>query len=623
MESEGLGATSAHRLNHLAAVTAARTVVALDAVTRPFFRAVDTNISYLCSGADGALKWVEKHVSAGAAGHLRDASGIEPTVLSRTSHMPRPKRWRVAPLAVLAEAGAPPAIGVGKIARFILDNGLNPDPAAQKGPVQTTRQAMASAGLTLDHGAVERAKKQRESMKNAGTDQIFPEGSTPVATPRIARRNARTGVPNDAAVRAAAARAGRDASKIKHVVVIMQENHTYDDYFGRLKGGNGDADLFTASDPPQYTFPWSPTHGKWSWEKRRWMAVHEQRDEYQLPLYYRWAREQALLDDFHCYDRGPSTGNHIAHFGKWAHNLLGNPYKGVTGTIVDAFQGQPERPPFDMDSIPHHLEAADRTWANYGSGAFSDILNIKDSPNNLLSGQFAVDAKQGKLRDVSFVVAPEMKFNEHSPEGVRAGMEWVGRQVQAVIDGGHWEDTAILITWDDYGGYNDHSPPPLEEMWKHDPSVDYALGPRVPLMVLSPYAKQGYLWRDDKGAEPGKHRSFLSIPALIEHVFGIDGMPWNDSRPAWMEADADNLLGVFDFHQTPNAAPDTSLPAEVKRGYLSRVQAAWREAGNVGTLADLRGLHSSKLGLREALDRMDVEKLNIAVRAAPTVALAV
>jgi len=606
-------------VSHVAAVGVARAAVALDAVTRPFLRSVDTEISYVCASTDGALKWLEKHLPRGApiSSRLRAISGIEPTMISRESHMGRPTRWRVAPLTVASVALAPAVMVVGKIAAWALDNGFNPDPAAHQTPSEKTRQALASAGLALDAAAVRRAKAQRRAVENAGTTPVLPDGSTHVPTPPIAQRNAVTGLTPEWVQLAAAKRAARASSKIKHVVVIMQENHTYDDYYGRLKGGNGDNTLFTADDPPAYTLPWTPTHGKWSWDKRRWMQVHEQRDEHQLPLYYRWAREQALLDDFHCYDRGPSTGNHIAHFGKWAHNLLGNYYSGATGRIVDAFQGQPERPPFDMDSLPHHLEAAARSWANYGSGAFSDVRNLHDSPNNLLSEQFVVDARAGKLRDVSFIVAPEMKFNEHSPEGIRPGMGWVAQQVQAVIDGGHWEDTAILLTWDDYGGYTDHVKPPDMERWVHDPSYEYALGARVPLLVLSPYAKAGYLWREDKGVQEGRHRSFLSIPAFIETVFGTDGMPWTDSRPDWMEADADNLMGVFDFNQKPLPPIDTSMPPEVKRSFMTRVSASWREAGSISGLDELRELASGSLGLREAIDRRVVDRLSAEVSAPP------
>ena len=618
------------RVSHAAAVAAARTAVVGDAVTRSFLRAVDTNISYISSATSDALDRLAKHggLWTKAAEVLRSASGIEDIVLSKQSHMGRPKRWRVLPITVAATVFAPASIGLGRLSEFLMHSGINPDPANQhivaKAPQKavhavrrTSATFLANRGIALDRAGVDRIKAHEDSMNAAGTNRIFDGGSDYAPSPAITDTNARY-FNKDVARRAAEVRAQRESSKkIKHVVVFMQENHTYDDYFGRL-GGNADPNLFSVEDPARYTFPWLPTHGMWSWKNRRFMAAHEQRDEYQLPLYYRWGRDYALLDDHHAFTRGPSTANHIAHFSQWSHNLLGNPYSGAVGWIVDRFQGQPERPPFDMDSLPHHLEAAGRSWGNYGSGAFADVKDLQGSPNSLLSQQFEVDARNGKLRDVSFVVPPDFGLNEHSPDAVRPGMEWIAQQVQAIKDGGHWEDTAILITWDDYGGYVDHAGEPLKEMWIHDPTRDYALGPRVPLMILSPYAKQGYLFRDDKGAEEGKHRSFLSIPAFIGNVFGIDDVPWRDERPAWLAEDADNLLGAFDFTQAPLPAPDTTLPPEVKRSFLGRIAADWKEAGNVEDLGDLRRMRQNPLGFHEALERRVVAGLNAQTRSAPT-----
>jgi phospholipase C len=617
-------------LSHAAAVGAARAAVLGDAVTRSFLRAVDTNISYISSATSDALDRLAKHggVWETAAEHLRSLSGIEPTVISRQSHMGRPKRWRVLPITVAATVAAPLSIGLGRLSEFLMHSGINPDPAnehvVKKAPKKavhavrrTTSSFLADKGVALDRAGADRVKAHEESMDAAGTNQIFDEGSAYAPSPAISDTNARNGTAGIAR-RAAEVRASRESSKkIKHVVVFMQENHTYDDYFGRLEGGNGDPNLFSVEDPAKYTFPWLPTHGMWSWKNRGWMAAHEQRDEYQVPLYWRWARDYALLDDHHAFTRGPSTANHIAHFAQWAHNLLGNPYSGAVGTIVDHFQGQPERPPFDMDSLPHHLEAAGRSWGNYGSGAFANVKDLKDSPNSLRAEQFEVDAKNGKLRDVSFVVPPNFGLNEHSPDAVRPGMEWMAQQVQAIVDGGHWEDTAILITWDDYGGYVDHAGQPLKQMWVHDPTRDYALGPRVPLLVLSPYAKAGYLTREDKDVQEGKERSFLSIPAFIGNVFGVDGVAWKDERPAWLAEEADNLLGVFDFEQKPLAAPDTTLPPEVKRTFLKRVAAAWKEAGQVEDLADLKAMSRQPRGFSEALHRRVVEGINEQARSAP------
>lgn len=611
----------------LAAKTLSRGVLALDLVTRPTRRDFTTTLSvetaFIKQGIDffakkihdaatrqlpqsssvldslvhaipirsAARRLAQRIDSPELAQRLTDFTGIEDTVLSRSSHQMRPRKLRSLMLTVPgAVVGFPLAVAADVISYSAIRMGFN-----------------------FDAGAKVRTQAQMAAMRKAGTTEVNPAGSTPGLSPGIQARLERTRVNTGvASARAAQIRAtpGHPSEKIKKVVVIMMENHTYDDFFGRMPGGNGTNDLFTAEDPPKYAAAWWPTHGKFSARFDRWMSVHEQHDPAQLPYHWENAKKYALLDDHHAADDGPSTANHVAQVAGWSHNMLNNYYTGLIGNVVKHFAGQPEIPPFDIDSMPAHLEAAGITWANYGNGAFAVIQGLDDSPNNLPSQQFALDARAGKLRQVSYVVPPT-EFNEHAPNPVWTGMAWVKQQMDALVEGNNWDEVAVLLTWDDFGGYHDHVEMPELERWVHDPRYNYALGRRVPLIVMGPWVKGGYLWRQDadKGVEEGKHRSFLSVPQFLGSVFGLGDIEWSDDRPEYARTGADNLMGVFDFNQAePLGPPDVPLPARPSTSVLRRMATQWQEAGQVKSLGEVRGLVDFKLGYHEALTRRILER---------------
>ena len=99
---------------------------------------------------------------------------------------------------------------------------------------------------------------------------------------------------------------------IEHVVILVQENHTYDSYFGRLGRGDGDPTLALDSDPPEVPYPWDPTHGHW-WSQAYadWNDYRGQMDRSRIPLYYEWADNYALCDTGHSDVLGPSDPNHL------------------------------------------------------------------------------------------------------------------------------------------------------------------------------------------------------------------------------------------------------------------------------------------------------------------------
>jgi phospholipase C len=164
--------------------------------------------------------------------------------------------------------------------------------------------------------------------------------------------------------------------------------------------------------------------------------------------------------------------------------------------------------------------------------------------------KFTDAAKKGTLPAVSWVI-PSGSDSEHPPALVSSGQSYVTSVVNAVMSGPDWSSTAIFLTWDDWGGFYDHVPPP---------NVDgNGYGLRVPGIVISPYAKTGFV----------DHRtlSFDAYAKFIEDVF-LNGQrldPRTDGRPDPRASVREtvpilsDLSGDFDFTQAPR--PPLVLPA--------------------------------------------------------------
>ena len=147
------------------------------------------------------------------------------------------------------------------------------------------------------------------------------------------------------------------------------------------------------------------------------------------------------------------------------------------------------------------------------------------------------DISNNQLPVVSWVI-PAGKNSDHpgSPNGV-GGPSWVAAIVNAIGNSSYWANTAIIVTWDDWGGWYDHVAPPQVindgESW----GSGYVYGFRVPLIVISPYARAGYISHVD--------HDFGSILRLLEENFGLSQLGYADSYAA------DDLADCFDFNQTP------------------------------------------------------------------------
>ena len=175
---------------------------------------------------------------------------------------------------------------------------------------------------------------------------------------------------------------------------------------------------------------------------------------------------------------------------------------------------------------------------------FTTVEETGQQENILDHDDFRRAAENGTLPSVSWIV-PGNAASEHpqSSKGISAGMAYVTRLINNVMKGPLWERSAIFLTWDDWGGFYDHVLPPLID--------ENGYGLRVPGLVISPYAKRGYI--------DGQTFTFDAYLKFIEDRFlggqrldpETDGRP--DSRPTVREEVAilGDLARAFDFDRRP------------------------------------------------------------------------
>ena len=319
--------------------------------------------------------------------------------------------------------------------------------------------------------------------------------------------------------------------RIQHVVIIVKENHGYDNYFGRFPGGNGVA-MPSSPNPP----PHDPDHRHAAWLTRDTTAPRVAFQESDIPRYWSYAKQFTLCDNYYTDVAGPSTPNHLMLVMADS-PLLDNP--------STRYRTHPGPPVYDQPSLPAQVDAAGLTWGNYNGYVF-DFIKYTAGRKRPWQ-QFAQDAAAGKLPNVSWLYA-DGPLSEHAADtsaeraaaagDVTKGSEWTASQVQAVASAGLWPQTAIFITWDDWGGWWDHVTPPQAEKWKDGTQFRY--GGRVGCLVLSPYARHGYVSKT--------LHSHVSLIRFCEDVFGLPAL--NPRGAA-----ADGMQDCFDFHQQPLPAP--------------------------------------------------------------------
>jgi phospholipase C len=163
--------------------------------------------------------------------------------------------------------------------------------------------------------------------------------------------------------------------------------------------------------------------------------------------------------------------------------------------------------------------------------SFAECLYTRQKRNNVPSSTFVQDAMSGNLPSFAIVTpgGVDAKFSEHNKMSMTAGDDWLGQIASAVMNGPEWKSTVLFITWDDCGCFYDQVPPGTNPDGTRQ-------GPRVPLVIVSPYARRGYT--DTTSA------TFAGILAYTEHTFGLNPLGVNDKK-------AYPFTKAFNYRQRP------------------------------------------------------------------------
>ncbi len=394
---------------------------------------------------------------------------------------------------------------------------------------------------------------------------------------------------------------------IEHIVVLVMENHSFDNYYGMLGRGDGftldedgaPLDATPGSDGrpvrawpfPDTTQPaeqpcpdWDASHRSWAGGTNEgfaasrsgavamgyWTGEH-------LPYYWSLAARFPLCDRYFCSVLGPTFPNRRF--------LVAGTARGFVATSLPALD---ERPP--NGTVFDQLNAAGVSWKDY----FGDLPEPALFPpvwfENLDKGgtyaDFVADCAAGRLPSVS-IVTPRTDLSEENPQDIAEGEAFSARVIEAVLTSPCWPRTVLVFTYDEHGGFYDHVPPPAavppDDLGPLlDPDLDATepggydrLGFRVPTMVLSPFARP-----DHVSSIIHDHTSVLR---LIQ-------TKWNLPALTARDANASNLLDCLDLSPDGLAAPAFLTPPERatpglfrRDGAVDRLPAHIREAlGLVG-----------------------------------------
>jgi phospholipase C len=223
---------------------------------------------------------------------------------------------------------------------------------------------------------------------------------------------------------------------------------------------------------------------------------------------------------------------------------------GTTVALIDpsGVESLTQYPCFEHPTLTDLLDAKSISWRYYapspgsiwtGPDAIQHICQPQPQNGSLVctgsawgnviipQTQVLTDIAHGKLAAVTWVI-PNGQASDHALTNDGSGPSWVASIVNAIGQSSYWGNTAIFIAWDDWGGWYDHVAPTIIN--------SYEYGFRVPLIVVSPYAKSAYVSHVT--------HDFGSILKFIETTFGLPSLGYADAR-------ADDFSDCFNFNQTP------------------------------------------------------------------------
>ncbi|MCQ9181789.1 phospholipase C, phosphocholine-specific [Streptomyces sp. IBSBF 2953] len=459
---------------------------------------------------------------------------------------------------------------------------------------------------------------RRRFLQLAGATTAFTALSSSVERAAALPANHRTGSIED----------------VEHIVVLMQENRSFDHYFGTLRGVRGfgdprpvtlangrtvwhqpdatgkdvlpfrpDADDLGLAFIQDLPHGWNDGHAafnggrydKWVPAKSATTMAYLTRED--IPFHYALADAFTVCDAYHCSFIGSTDPNryylwtgYTGNDGKGGGPVLGNDEAGYSWTTY------PERLEQAGVSWKVYQDVGDGLDAKGGWGWIQDAYRGNYGDNSLLyfkqfqnaapgdplydkartgtdarTGegyfeQLKADVKGGRLPQVSWIVAPEA-FTEHPNWPANYGAWYVSQVLDALTaDPAVWAKTALFVTYDENDGFFDHLLPPFPpasagqgrstvdvgpDLFAGDsshPAGPYGLGQRVPMLVVSPWSKGGYVC-----SETLDHTSVIRF---IERRFGVH----EPNISPWRRAVCGDLTSAFDFSCTdarPVALPGT------------------------------------------------------------------
>lgn len=388
------------------------------------------------------------------------------------------------------------------------------------------------------------------------------------------------------------------ANKIKHVVILCQENRSFDHYFGAFASqlGRGNATA-TGFDPSRLTYEdsagksyhpfhlthfcdedpdhaWEGSHAKWNagamngWitaENGQTTAIgyFEPADHiYHLQL----AQAFTIADHYFCAQIGPTLPNRLY---LWS-GTSGWDFLAPTQTANSLPYNNPSLtappPALTWPTMADVLEAAGLPWKCYsvadGSipsavGAFNPLIffpQIQTNPVKLARASadfstFITDLEAGTLPAVSWIVT-EAVCSEHPPAPPDMGQLLAARVVQALMNSSAWESSVLFLAYDEGGGFFDHVPPQILEYVPDSlPAANNAVGPgfRVPLIVVSPWARAGTVFKP--------YLDHTSILQFIERTFSTSARPVKLPTISPERREQADLTHALDFSQAPLRPP--------------------------------------------------------------------
>jgi phospholipase C len=363
------------------------------------------------------------------------------------------------------------------------------------------------------------------------------------------------------------------------VVFIIKENHSFDNLFARFPGADGAK--YAMSGTKRTPLAVTPDHipfdidhgpldtiravdnGKMDQFYNLGGAVQFGTDysesayvKREIPNYWQYAQRFALADHMFSSVIGPSFPNHLATIAGTSGGVVDNPIGTELKASWGCDAGLASRvqvwgadgsisyvpPCFDMTTLGDLASHAGISWRNYSApvGSPGYVWNTYDAIRHIRYGplwsqadrpeaSFAGDVAAGKLPAISWIT-PDFAQSEHPPAGICAGENWTVQKINAIMRSPFWNSTAIVLTWDDFGGFYDHVSPPVVS--------NTAFGPRVPAIVISPYARSGFIDHTEY--------DFGSVLRFIEDSFNLPHLSTYDpSIPS--------ISGMFNFNQAPLA----------------------------------------------------------------------